>query len=45
MDTVIFGGIFASTVVDIFTREVDVYLALELTAEYGNIFLRKSYDE
>lgn len=42
MDTVNFGEIFAFTGVDIFTREVDVYLAPALTANYGYIFLEKS---
>jgi transposase len=42
MDTVDFGGLFAFTGVDIFTREVDVYLAPRLTAEYGYRFLRRS---
>jgi len=42
MDTVLFGNIFAFTGIDIFTREVDVYLAPKLTAEYGYRFLRRS---
>lgn len=42
MDTVNFGEIFAFTGVDIFTREVNVYLALALTANYGYRFLKRS---
>lgn len=42
MDTVLFGNIFAFTGIDIFTREVDVYLAPKLTSEYGFRFLRRS---
>lgn len=42
MDTVLFGEVFAFTGIDIFTREVDVYLAPRLTAEYGFEFLRRS---
>ncbi|MFQ5492669.1 MAG: integrase core domain-containing protein [Candidatus Dojkabacteria bacterium] len=42
MDAVDFGELFAFTGVDIFTREVDVYLAPRLTAEYGYRFLRRS---
>ena len=39
MDTVMFGGIFAFTAVDIFSREADVLLRPSLTAEDGRIFL------
>ncbi|PIZ64797.1 hypothetical protein COY14_04020 [Candidatus Roizmanbacteria bacterium CG_4_10_14_0_2_um_filter_36_9] len=42
MDTVDFGGLFAFTGIDIYTREVDVMIAPALTSEYGYIFLRKS---
>lgn len=42
MDTVNFGNIYAFTGVDIFTREVDILLAPELTSEYGHEFLRQS---
>jgi len=42
MDTVDFGGIFAFTGIDIFTREVDVYLTSELTAHQGYRFLKRS---
>ncbi len=42
MDKINFGGLFAFTEVDIFTREVDVYLVPKLTAEYGYRFLRRS---
>ncbi len=42
MDTVDFGGLFAFTAVDIFTREADVLLAPELTAVNGLRFLKQS---
>lgn len=42
MDTVDFGDIFAFTGVDIFSREVDVFLAPALTAFYGYSFLKRS---
>jgi len=42
MDTVDFGGLFAFTAIDIFTREADVLLAPELTARYGLRFLKRS---
>jgi len=42
MDTVDFGDIFAFTGVDIFSREVDVMLAPELTANYGYCFLKQA---
>lgn len=42
MDTVDFGDIYAFTGVDIFSREVDVMLAPELTANYGHCFLQQS---
>jgi transposase InsO family protein len=42
MDSVDFGGLFAFTAVDIFTREADVFLAPELTARYGLSFLKQS---
>lgn len=40
MDTIDFGEVFAFTAVDIFSREADVFLAPELTADYGYEFLR-----
>jgi len=40
MDSVDFGGLFAFTAVDIFSREADVFLAPALTAHYGALFLR-----
>jgi hypothetical protein len=40
MDTIDFGGIFAFTGIDIYSREADVFLAPELTAAYGYAFLR-----
>lgn len=39
MDTVFFGGLFAFTGIDIYTREADVFLAPALTAAYGCAFL------
>lgn len=42
MDTVDFGGLFAFTGIDIFTREVDVLLTPRLTANYGYQFLKQS---
>jgi len=42
MDTLDFGQIFAFTGIDIFTREADILLAPELTAEYGYHFLKQS---
>ena len=42
MDSVDFGGIYAFTAIDIFTREADVLLAPELTARYGLRFLKRS---
>ena len=42
MDSVDFGGIYAFTAVDIFSREADVLLAPELTAHYGLRFLKRS---
>lgn len=41
MDTVDFGGLFAFTAVDIFTREADVLLRPALTAEHGSAFLHR----
>jgi transposase len=41
MDTVDFGGLFAFTAVDIFSREADVLLRPALTAENGAAFLRR----
>lgn len=42
MDSIDFGGLFAFTGVDIYTREADVFLAPELTANYGYQFLTRS---
>lgn len=41
MDTVDFGGLFAFTAVDIFSREADVLLRPTLTAEHGAAFLHR----
>ena len=42
MDSVDFCDIYAFTGVDIFSKEVDVLLAPELTANFGNKFLEQS---
>ena len=42
MDSVDFGGLFAFTAIDIFTREADILLAPELTASFGCSFLYQS---
>lgn len=39
MDTVDFGGLYAFTAIDTFTREADVFIAPNLTADYGYQFL------
>jgi transposase len=44
MDSIDFGGLFAFTAIDIFTREADILLAPELTANYGFRFLRQSME-
>ena len=41
MDTINFGGLFAFTAVDIFSREADVLLRPALTAEHGAAFLHR----
>jgi transposase len=41
MDTVDFGGLFAFTAVDIFSREADVLLRPTLTAQNGAAFLHR----
>jgi hypothetical protein len=42
MDTIDFGGLFAFTAIDIFTKEADILLAPELTARFGCQFLYHS---
>ena len=42
MDTIDFGGLFAFTGVDIFSKEADVFIAPELTAKFGYQFLDQS---
>jgi len=42
MDTLDYGDLFAFTGIDIFTREVDVLIAPELTAKFGYQFLAQS---
>lgn len=44
MDTVDFGGLFAFTGVDCFSREVDILLAPALTSHFGHHFLDQSMD-
>lgn len=41
-DTVMFGGLYAFTAVDIFTREADILVAPALTAAYGSAFLEQA---
>ena len=41
MDTIDFGEIFAFTGVDIYSKEADVFLAPELTSQYGYTFLKQ----
>lgn len=41
MDSIDFGGVFAFTAVDIFSREADVLLRPALTAEHGAAFLHR----
>ena len=42
MDTIDFGGLFAFTAIDIFTKEADVLLVPDLNARYGRVFLYQS---
>jgi transposase len=42
MDTIDFGELYAFTAVDIFTKEADVLIAPELTADFGREFLYRS---
>lgn len=44
MDSVDFGGLFAFTGVDIFSKEADIFLAPELTAKFGHQFLDQSME-
>jgi len=44
MDTIDFGGLFAFTAIDIYTREADILLTPELTARYARYFLRQSME-
>lgn len=44
MDSIDFGGLFAFTGVDIFSKEADIFLAPELTAKFGHQFLHQSMD-
>ncbi len=41
MDSVDFGGVFAFTAVDIFSREAEVFLRAELSADNGAAFLHR----
>lgn len=42
MDTIDFGGLFAFTAIDIYTREADILIAPALTAKFGCQFLHQS---
>jgi transposase InsO family protein len=42
MDTIDFGELYAFTAVDVFSKEADILIAPELTAEYGMRFLNQS---
>lgn len=42
MDTIDFGELFAFTGIDIYTREADIFIAPQLTADFGYQFLQQS---
>ncbi len=42
MDTIDFGELYAFTAIDIFTREADILITTELTADFGRQFLCQS---
>ena len=42
MDIIAFSELYAFTAIDIFTREADILIATELTAEFGRQFLYRS---
>jgi hypothetical protein len=42
MDTIDFGDLYAFTTIDIFTREADILIAAQLTADSGRQFLYQS---
>jgi transposase len=42
LDTVMFGGLFAFTAIDIYTKEADILIAPALTAHYGCQFLEQA---
>ncbi len=42
MDTILFGGLYAFTGVDIYSKEADIMLAPALTAAYGRVFLEQA---
>lgn len=42
MDTIDFGDLYAFTAIDIFTREADILIAAQLTADSGRQFLYQS---
>jgi transposase len=44
MDTIDFGGLFAFTAIDIFSKEADILVAPELTAKFGCKFLLQSME-
>jgi transposase InsO family protein len=44
MDTVMFGGLYAFTAIDIYTREADILIAPALTSAYGRAFLDQAME-
>jgi len=42
MDIIAFSELYAFTAIDIFTREADILIATELTADFGRQFLYQS---
>lgn len=42
MDSILFGGVYAFTGIDIYTREADILVAPALTAAYGRAFLDRA---
>jgi len=42
MDSILLGGLYAFTGIDIYTREADILVAPALTAAYGRAFLERA---
>ena len=42
MDSILFGGLYAFTGIDIYTKEADILMAPALTAAYGRAFLEQA---